>query len=76
MAGLQKIRTQISEQRFVDEAARVDALKDLIDLDAAARNRIADAAAALVEELRAAANPGLMEQFLAEYGLSTREGIA
>ena len=49
---------------------------DLIDLDVAARARIADAAAALVEELRAAANPGLMEQFLTEYGLSTREGIA
>ncbi len=33
-------------------------------------------ATGLVETIRADGNPGLMEVFLAEYGLSTREGIA
>lgn len=76
MEGLQKFRAQIGEQRFADEAVRVNALAQMTGLDAAARARITDDATILVEELRAAADPGLMEQFLAEYSLSTQEGIA
>jgi RHH-type proline utilization regulon transcriptional repressor/proline dehydrogenase/delta 1-pyrroline-5-carboxylate dehydrogenase len=34
------------------------------------------AAVELIERIRGAGNPGLMEMFLAEYGLSTNEGIA
>ena len=44
--------------------------------DAQARSRADAAGAALVARLRAERKPGLMEVFLAEYGLSTREGIA
>ncbi|MAF49409.1 MAG: bifunctional proline dehydrogenase/L-glutamate gamma-semialdehyde dehydrogenase [Rhodospirillaceae bacterium] len=76
MQDLQQRRLDIGEQCFVDEAAGTNALTRLIGLDDAARRRIGDEAAAIVRQLRAAANPGLMEQFLAEYGLSTREGIA
>ena len=45
-------------------------------LDGAARARIAARGADLVRGIRADARPGLMEVFLAEYGLSTDEGIA
>ncbi|MGB7271359.1 MAG: bifunctional proline dehydrogenase/L-glutamate gamma-semialdehyde dehydrogenase PutA [Albidovulum sp.] len=45
-------------------------------LDAAARTRIAAAGADLVRKIRADVRPGLMEVFLAEYGLSTEEGIS
>ncbi|CAM5509280.1 bifunctional proline dehydrogenase/L-glutamate gamma-semialdehyde dehydrogenase PutA [Frigidibacter albus] len=45
-------------------------------LDAATRARIAARGADLVRAIRADARPGLMEVFLAEYGLSTDEGIA
>ncbi len=40
------------------------------------RARIADAGATLVRQIRADVRPGLMEVFLAEYGLSTEEGIS
>jgi len=40
------------------------------------RTRIAGAGADLVTRIRADVRPGLMEVFLAEYGLSTEEGIA
>ena len=73
---MQQRRTIIGSQRFAPEAEAAGVLGASTGLDGAARARITDAAAAMVEELRAAANPGLMEQFLAEYGLSTREGIA
>ncbi|MGB2892173.1 MAG: proline dehydrogenase family protein, partial [Albidovulum sp.] len=46
------------------------------DLTAEARARIAAEGAALVRQIRADVRPGLMEVFLAEYGLSTEEGIA
>ena len=40
------------------------------------RARIAAEGAGLVRQIRADVRPGLMEVFLAEYGLSTEEGIA
>ncbi|MCL4066835.1 bifunctional proline dehydrogenase/L-glutamate gamma-semialdehyde dehydrogenase PutA [Pseudomonas sp. GX19020] len=54
-------------------------VRDLIaqsGLDQADRDRIAAAGADLVRRIRSGAKPGLMEVFLAEYGLSTDEGIA
>jgi len=51
-------------------------LVDLAALDLNQRERIVNEAAKLVSEIRASARPGLMEVFLAEYGLSTDEGIA
>ena len=45
-------------------------------LDAPARAAISEAAAGYVARIRGTARPGLMEVFLAEYGLSTDEGIA
>jgi RHH-type proline utilization regulon transcriptional repressor/proline dehydrogenase/delta 1-pyrroline-5-carboxylate dehydrogenase len=53
-------------RRLVTEAA----------LDAGARAAVVAEGADLVRRIRASARPGLMEVFLAEYGLSTDEGIA
>jgi RHH-type proline utilization regulon transcriptional repressor/proline dehydrogenase/delta 1-pyrroline-5-carboxylate dehydrogenase len=66
----------IDRQSLRDEAALVQALIAEAGLDAAARARITDAGADLVRRIRASVKPGLMEVFLAEYGLSTDEGIA
>jgi RHH-type proline utilization regulon transcriptional repressor/proline dehydrogenase/delta 1-pyrroline-5-carboxylate dehydrogenase len=66
----------IETAALADEAALVrDAIR-LADLDAPARAAIVAEAAGLVARIRASARPGLMEVFLAEYGLSTDEGIA
>ncbi|MFN3576509.1 MAG: bifunctional proline dehydrogenase/L-glutamate gamma-semialdehyde dehydrogenase PutA, partial [Tabrizicola sp.] len=59
-----------------DETALVQRLVAEAALDPAARAAIAADAADLVRRIRASARPGLMEVFLAEYGLSTDEGIA
>ena len=58
------------------EAELLAELTRAAGLDAAARARIVERAARLVETIREADRPGLMESFLAEYGLSTEEGIA
>ncbi|WP_259444806.1 bifunctional proline dehydrogenase/L-glutamate gamma-semialdehyde dehydrogenase PutA [Neotabrizicola shimadae] len=59
-----------------DEAMLVRQLVAEAGLDAAARAAIVAQAADLVRQIRAGGKPGLMEVFLAEYGLSTDEGIA
>ncbi len=59
--------------------AEIPALQQLVDvagLDESQRQAIVANAADLVREIRSSARPGLMEVFLAEYGLSTDEGIA
>ncbi len=61
---------------LADEAGLVERLIAEAGLDAAARSRITAAGADLVARIRASVKPGLMEVFLAEYGLSTEEGIA
>jgi RHH-type proline utilization regulon transcriptional repressor/proline dehydrogenase/delta 1-pyrroline-5-carboxylate dehydrogenase len=61
---------------YSDETAAVAALIETAALSDTDRARICDCAAALVTQIRNSADPGLMEVFLAEYGLSTDEGIA
>jgi RHH-type transcriptional regulator, proline utilization regulon repressor / proline dehydrogenase / delta 1-pyrroline-5-carboxylate dehydrogenase len=58
------------------ESTIVEALIAEARLDVAARARIVAAGADLVRDIRAGGSPGLMEVFLAEYGLSTDEGVA
>ncbi|MCC6001044.1 MAG: bifunctional proline dehydrogenase/L-glutamate gamma-semialdehyde dehydrogenase PutA [Pararhodobacter sp.] len=59
-----------------DEDGVIAALIQDAALDGPARSRIARHGADLVRAIRNSARPGLMEVFLAEYGLSTDEGIA
>ncbi|WP_417587029.1 bifunctional proline dehydrogenase/L-glutamate gamma-semialdehyde dehydrogenase PutA [Pararhodobacter oceanensis] len=64
---------------FPIPAAEADIVTDLIAqsaLDEAARAAIVARGTALVKAIRSGAKPGLMEVFLAEYGLSTDEGVA
>ena len=61
---------------LAEEAGLVRELVAEAGLDAATRARIVDAGADLVRRIRSSAKPGLMEVFLAEYGLSTEEGIS
>ena len=70
------LRAAIDAQYLADETALLRDLVDRADLDPADRAVITDNAADLVRRIRGAASPGLMEVFLAEYGLSTEEGIA
>ncbi len=66
----------IERGSLADEAALVQRLIGEAGLDAAARRRIAQAGGDLVRRIRASARPRLLEVFLAEYGLSTAEGVA
>jgi len=61
---------------LTDETALVQRLVAEAALDGPARAAIVAEGADLVKRIRASAKPGLMEVFLAEYGLSTDEGIA
>ncbi len=58
------------------EAPLLERLIGATGLDGTDRARIAAEGASLVRQIRADVRPGLMEVFLAEYGLSTDEGIA
>ncbi|MCL4110430.1 UNVERIFIED_CONTAM: hypothetical protein GTU68_022312 [Idotea baltica] len=49
---------------------------DNINIDPELSQSTVDMAASWVREMRASGEPGLMESFLAEYGLSTQEGVA
>ncbi len=68
--------TVIETGSLADEAGLVADLIAQAGLDAPARAQITAAGADLVSRIRASVKPGLMEVFLAEYGLSTDEGIA
>ena len=65
-----------TEAKFADEAALLQQLVSQAGLNAEARAAMSARAADLVRSIRTDSQPSLMEHFLAEYGLSTREGIA
>ena len=62
--------------KFAPENELLDRLVGETGLSQDDRKRISDSAANLVRRIRSEARPSMMEFFLAEYGLSTREGIA
>ena len=66
----------IETASLADEAVLIRDMIAEAGLDAATRARIVAAGADLVRRIRSSAKPGLMEVFLAEYGLSTEEGIS
>lgn len=73
---ISRLREAIRDNVLADEA---DALRRLIELAGQSpemASSIEARASELVKQVRKAKNPGLMEVFLAEYGLSTREGVA
>ena len=70
------LRADIRNHYITDEAAAVRKLIGDLDLSEAVRKEIVDKAARLVADLRRADDPGVMETFLSEYGLTTEEGVA
>ncbi|WP_298492836.1 bifunctional proline dehydrogenase/L-glutamate gamma-semialdehyde dehydrogenase PutA [uncultured Maritimibacter sp.] len=73
---MQPLTHPFTSEKFADETALVAALIEEANLPEPAREAISRDAAALVRRIRESARPGLMEQFLSEYGLSTDEGVA
>ncbi|MDJ0826515.1 MAG: bifunctional proline dehydrogenase/L-glutamate gamma-semialdehyde dehydrogenase PutA [Rhodobacter sp.] len=74
--SLDTLRSRIDDMTYGDEDSVLSDLAATANLSPSDRTAICSAAADLVRQIRAAARPGLMEVFLAEYGLSTDEGIA
>ncbi|MCW1955831.1 MAG: bifunctional proline dehydrogenase/L-glutamate gamma-semialdehyde dehydrogenase PutA [Roseobacter sp.] len=70
------LRTKISANMYADEAATLARLIAEAGLSDDTRKRISADAASLVRGIRDSSDPGMMDVFLAEYGLSTDEGIA
>ena len=70
------LRNRIDITMYADEDTIVRDLAQEARLSDADRQAIHTAAADLVRRIRESSDPGLMEVFLAEYGLSTDEGIA
>ncbi|WP_439106147.1 bifunctional proline dehydrogenase/L-glutamate gamma-semialdehyde dehydrogenase PutA [Congregibacter sp.] len=69
----------LNDIRALHTASESDVLHSLISstgIDVDLRQRAQSRAVDLIERIRSAGQPGLMEMFLAEYGLSTNEGIA
>ncbi|GGO87034.1 bifunctional protein PutA [Marinobacterium nitratireducens] len=69
-------RENIRSHYLADEAQVVKALASGAAISPDVRARISARAAALVRDVRANSTPTVMEKFLAQYGLTTKEGVA
>ncbi len=70
------IRARIRACYLADEASVVRELIGSAGFSSDERSEISSMAAELVTRVRANSSPSMMENFLAEYGLTTREGVA
>ncbi|WP_256947287.1 bifunctional proline dehydrogenase/L-glutamate gamma-semialdehyde dehydrogenase PutA [Haematobacter genomosp. 1] len=70
------LQMKIEALRLAEEGPLLSRLAEEAHLSPGDRARIAARGAELVRLIRQSAKPGLMEVFLAEYGLSTDEGIS
>ncbi|WP_417239771.1 bifunctional proline dehydrogenase/L-glutamate gamma-semialdehyde dehydrogenase PutA [Celeribacter halophilus] len=75
-ASLPDLMSALSAQKFTDEATVLENLIASAGISEAQRATISARATDLVRRIRKESAPTLMEHFLAEYGLSTREGVA
>ena len=71
----QPLRQRIRQRYLQSEPAIVKELLAEISLSPRERHMLSERAAEIVATLRAQNNPTIMESFLGEYGLSTREGV-
>ena len=74
--GTDDLRLAVRQAYLADEAATVRRLVENADLGAEERQAISSEAADLVRTVRNSSEPTMMESFLGEYGLSTKEGVA
>jgi RHH-type proline utilization regulon transcriptional repressor/proline dehydrogenase/delta 1-pyrroline-5-carboxylate dehydrogenase len=73
---LAELRHRIRLTTLADEDETIARLAESAQLDATARQAIGARARQFVEKVRAGSSSGMLESFLAEYTLSTTEGIA
>ena len=76
ISSLTGLREQIRANTLADEDQSLARLVETAGLSKDERAAISKDAESLVRAVRSASNPQLMESFLAEYGLSTKEGVA
>lgn len=76
MADLQTLRSQIRAAHLADETALLADLQNQASFTDAKKDAATHRATALVTKIRNEGDSGMMEVFMAEYGLSTNEGIA
>ena len=69
-------RQKILRYNLADESKLVRELIECAAITDQQREATSSMAAKLVSKVRASGNPSMMENFLAEYGLTTREGVA
>lgn len=70
------IREAMRDRYLADETRSVNALVEMANLSAETRQQISEEGAKLISRVRTSAKPSMMENFLAEYGLTTKEGVA
>lgn len=76
MSQLSIIRARVRQLHRASESSALEKLAEDHGLDEAERQQVSADAALLVTKIRKSGGAGLMEIFLAEYGLSTDEGVA
>lgn len=70
------LRHSVDERTYADPDSIIQQMIKDAALSKSDREHISGCAAKLVHDIRNTTSPGLMEVFLAEYGLSTDEGVA
>ena len=76
MNNLHHLRLNIRDKHLANEHEVLAAMTNSNPISQEDREKIVARATTLVEDIRASDDPGVMEAFLAEYGLSTDEGVA
>ena len=76
MTGKAELRSLLRQNILCDEAIALERLFEQAQLSVKERAAITDLAAALITTIRSDSEPQLTESFLAQYELSTDEGIA
>ena len=76
MSQLSAIRTRIRSLHMADERTLISQLAAQYGLESEIRQQISTNAAGVIARIRKSGTPGFIESFLAEYGLSTGEGVA
>ncbi|MEP6344161.1 MAG: bifunctional proline dehydrogenase/L-glutamate gamma-semialdehyde dehydrogenase PutA [Maricaulaceae bacterium] len=76
MNKLSLLRRDIQQLHLANDQAVIQALIDKSKINETEREAFSKRAVKMVNDIRADDKPGIMEQFLGEYGLSTDEGVA
>ena len=72
----QVLRQILRENQYVDERVLLSQLVEESDIPESLRSEITSRTKNIVTQVRESSDPVLMESFLAQYGLSTSEGVA